>query len=140
MQYINHETHSLYSGARAHWRDIPVTSDQPSPHHRPVVEAGAHVAWEVDAADMTEALRQSVQAHIDSKAQSRGYENGFTLAGYVASTVPEWQAEAVAFVGWRDACWLFVFDWLDNIKAGEAEPPASADDLIDALPKIEWTV
>lgn len=48
QQYIDHTTHAIYSGDRAHWRDIPVTSAQPSPHHRPVVEDGAHVGWEVD--------------------------------------------------------------------------------------------
>ena len=49
QQLISHTTHSLYSGDRAHWRDIPVTSAQPSPHHRPVVEDGDHVGWELDA-------------------------------------------------------------------------------------------
>ena len=138
QQFINHATHALYSGDRAHWRDIPVTSGQPSPHHRPVVEASTHAGWELDAEAAIDEMRQSVQTYIDSTAQSRGYENGFTLAGYTSSTVTQWQAEAVAFVAWRDAVWLFVFDWLAQIEAGQAAPPENAAALIAALPVIEW--
>ena len=48
MQYINHQTHTLYSieGKPAHWRDIPVTSDPPDPWAKPVVKDGKHVGWE----------------------------------------------------------------------------------------------
>ena len=46
MQYINHQTHTLYSGDRAHWRDIPVASDPPDEWAKPVVEDGKHVGWE----------------------------------------------------------------------------------------------
>ena len=85
-----------------------------------------------------EQMRSAVQAHIDATAKQRGYENGFTLAGYTSSTVPEWQAEAGAFVAWRDAVWLAVFDWLAQIEAGEAAPPEDAAALISALPVIDW--
>ena len=85
-----------------------------------------------------EQMRGAVQEHIDATAQSRGYENGFTLAGYTSSTVPEWQAEAHAFVGWRDGVWLFVYDLLDQIKNGQAQPPETVEALINSLPEIQW--
>ena len=48
MQYINHQTHTLYSieGKPAHWRDIPVTSDPPDQWATPIVEDGKHVGWD----------------------------------------------------------------------------------------------
>ena len=46
MQYINPKTNTVYSGDRAHWTHIPVTSEQPSPYHVPVVEGGEHTGWE----------------------------------------------------------------------------------------------
>ena len=46
MQYIDHQTHTLYSGDRAHWRDVPVTSEPPDQWATPVVEGGEHVGWE----------------------------------------------------------------------------------------------
>ena len=90
------------------------------------------------AATLKETYRQAVQAHIDATAAQRGYEAGHTLAGYVASAVPLWQAEAEAFVAWRDQVWMFVFDTLAQIEAGEAAPPESTQALIDTLPAIEW--
>lgn len=92
--------------------------------------------------DPTEALkesyRQAVQAHIDATAGARGYGAGSTLAGYIASAVPLWQAEAQAFVAWRDDVWLFVFDTLAQIETGEMPPPESAEALISDLPKVKW--
>ena len=61
QQFINHTSHGLYSGDRAHWRDMPVTAAQPSPHHRPVVQNGAHVGWELDA-DAALAEQKSARA------------------------------------------------------------------------------
>jgi len=100
--------------------------------------AAPYVPAPPDPEALKEAYRQAVQAHIDATAAQRGYEAGHTLAGYTASAVPLWQAEAQAFVVWRDQVWLSVFDTLAQIEAGEAEPPKSADALIGTLPKIEW--
>ena len=90
------------------------------------------------AATLKETYRQAVQAHIDATAAQRGYEAGHTLAGYTASAVPLWQAEAQAFVAWRDDVWLFVFDALAKIEAGEAAPPKNAEALVALLPDITW--
>jgi hypothetical protein len=79
-----------------------------------------------------------VQAHIDTTAQSRGYNDGVAMAGYVVSSVPPWKAEAETFVAWRDAVWLYVFELMAQVQAGDAEPPASTDALIGWLPQIEW--
>jgi hypothetical protein len=82
--------------------------------------------------------RRAVQAHIDATAQSKGYNDGVAMAGYVGSSVPPWKAEAETFVAWRDAVWLFVFELMAQVQAGDAEPPTSTDALLGWLPQIEW--
>jgi hypothetical protein len=91
-----------------------------------------------DPAQMIETYRRAVQAHIDATAQSKGYETGFALAGYVTSTVPPWKAEAETFVAWRDQVWLFVFETLAQVETGQTDPPSSPNALIGWLPQIEW--
>jgi len=87
---------------------------------------------------LRETYRVAVQAHIDATAQSRDYENGFALAGYVSSTVPPWKAEAEAFVAWRDQVWLAVFELLAQVEAGDTPAPSSPEALVAWLPQIEW--
>lgn len=96
------------------------------------------VAPEPSPEELKETFRRAVQAHIDTTAQARMYDSGASLAGYVNSAVPAWAAEAQAFVAWRDAVWLFVFNRLAQVEAGEVAPPASAQELIDMLPVIAW--
>jgi hypothetical protein len=93
---------------------------------------------EPDPVELIETYRKAVQAHIDATAQSKGYETGFALAGYVNSTVPQWKAEAEVFVAWRDQVWLFVFGLLAEVQAGTAPLPESSDALIAQLPTITW--
>ena len=62
MQYIDPKTNTVYSGDRAHWTHIPVTSEQPSPYHVPVIEDGEHTGWEEDA----DAKRDRLQSQLDS--------------------------------------------------------------------------
>lgn len=78
-----------------------------------------------------------MQSLLDRAAQSRSYENGNSLAGYVASTNPQWAAEAQAFVAWRDAVWLYAYAELDKVMAGQREQP-SVEAFIEELPVLEW--
>jgi hypothetical protein len=55
------------------------------------------------------------------------------MASYVASTVDAWAAEAAAFVAWRDAVWLAAFQMMATIKE-----PVPVEDVIAALPEVEW--
>ena len=82
--------------------------------------------------------RAAIQAHIDSTAQSRGYDSGTSCASYAASTVTGWAAEASAFIVWRDAVWQQVLGLFGDVQAGKAEIPA-LEDLIADLPTIDWT-
>lgn len=89
------------------------------------------------APDPVEPYRIAVEAHVDDTARSRDYRSADSLAGYVASGVPQWQAEAQAFVAWRDAVWVQVFSTLGAVQAGEREAP-TPEGLVGELPGIEW--
>ena len=68
MQYINPKTNTIYSGDRAHWTHIPVTSESPSPYHVPVVEGGEHTGWEEDADAKREAMDAMTATRFQAKA------------------------------------------------------------------------
>lgn len=84
-----------------------------------------------------EDFRVAIQAHVDSTAQGRLYENGVSLASYVASGNPAWAAEAAAFVVWRDAVWLYAYAELARVEAEERVVPTVAE-LLAELPGIAW--
>lgn len=82
------------------------------------------------------AINAAVTERVESEARARGYDSAAQLASYVASTVPGWAAEALAFVAWRDACWQAVFALPDGTPleaALAALPPAPADGAGDPL-------
>ncbi|MBC8718841.1 hypothetical protein H5024_14695 [Ochrobactrum sp. Marseille-Q0166] len=82
-------------------------------------------------------FRIVIQQLIDEKASERQYDSGATLASYVNSTIPEWSAEAKAFVAWRDAVWLYALAELDKVQNGERDQPNVAEFLAE-LPVFEW--
>lgn len=88
-------------------------------------------------ASLMEQFRSAIQSHVDATAASRRYDNGVSLASYVASSNPEWAAEAQAFVAWRDAVWAYAYGELDKVLAGEREQPG-VEDFIAELPVIGW--
>ncbi|TVR07015.1 MAG: hypothetical protein EA385_14100 [Salinarimonadaceae bacterium] len=109
MQYIDHDTIEVYAATRpAHWRDIPVTSEQPSPDHAPLLEDipeppyRQHVGWEY-----VEPVVEPPQS-----ITMRQLIVGLAMEGWI--TWPE--AEA-----WADRSAL----------------PAAVTDVIDAMPAEE---
>ena len=125
------------------WIPFTASPDDVEQYGREIFEAlkdsaAPYVPVPPDPAQVKEIFRRAIQAHVDATAQSRSYDNGMALAGYVNSAVPPWRAEAEAFIAWRDAVWLFVFEKLAEIEAGEAVPPETAQALIDTLPAVEW--
>ena len=79
----------------------------------------------------------AIQTHVDATARARGYSDGYGLASYLASQVPQWAAEAIAFVAWRDAVWLYAYQELSKVQAGQRAQPAVTE-LIGELPAITW--
>jgi hypothetical protein len=78
-----------------------------------------------------------IQSHIDATARSRGYRDGFALAGYVSSTIQGWAEEATAFIAWRDAVWSHAYVELAKVQGGW-RPQPTISELIAELPTIQW--
>lgn len=86
--------------------------------------------------DPVEAFRVSIDAHVTAAARSWGYNSAESLASYAASTIPEWAAEAQAFIEWRDAVWSQSLAALAEISAGTRPMPENPDTFIAFLPAI----
>lgn len=84
-----------------------------------------------------ETFRVATQSHVDATAQARRYDSGTSLASYVASTNPQWAAEATVFVSWRDEIWSHAYAELDKVLAGLREQP-TVDAFLAELPAISW--
>jgi hypothetical protein len=78
----------------------------------------------------------AIQAHVDATAKARGYADGVALAGYSASTIPTWSAEAAAFIAWRDQVWLYASDKLAKVQSGQTAP--TIEEFLAELPAIVW--
>lgn len=89
------------------------------------------------AAATVDGFRLAIQSHVDQTAQARRYDNGNSLASYVASTNEAWAAEAQAFVAWRDAVWVHAYAELDKVTSGERSVPG-LDQFMDELPAMVW--
>ncbi|WP_247997658.1 hypothetical protein [Brucella tritici] len=87
--------------------------------------------------EAVETYRTAIQSLVDAKAQEKQYDSGATLASYVNSTTPQWSAEAVTFVAWRDAVWSYALAELDKVQKGEREQP-SVEAFLSELPAFEW--
>ncbi|KAB2689539.1 hypothetical protein [Brucella tritici] len=87
--------------------------------------------------EVIETYRKAIQSLVDAKAQEQQYDDCNSLASYVNSTVPEWAAEAHAFVVWRDQVWAYALAELAKVQNAEREQP-SVDDFLAELPAFEW--
>lgn len=85
------------------------------------------------------AFSSAIQQHVDTAPAERLFRDGVTLASYVASTNPQWAAEAQAFVAWRDAVWAYAYAELEKVQTGQRPQPTVAE-IIAELPAIVWPV
>nr|WP_320141678.1 hypothetical protein [uncultured Cohaesibacter sp.] len=80
---------------------------------------------------------KAIQALLDNAAIARRYDSAATMATYTNSTNSDWSAEATAMVAWRDAVWLYAYQQLDVVLAGEREQP-TIEELLAELPEPNW--
>ena len=78
-------------------------------------------------------ITRTIDRHIETRAKAMGYNSAGHLASYVASSVPEWVAEAQAFVAWRDQVWQAAIHMLGQTDS--ADPP-SVEGALANLP--DW--
>ena len=78
-----------------------------------------------------------VQAILDEKAKSRGYDNIAAACSYLNRTVTRFAAEALAYLEWRDKVWVASHQLLSEIESGAIALPDKAE-LASLLPSIQW--
>ena len=81
-------------------------------------------------------IDSKTSALLNSTAQSRGYSDSQSIVGYISSSNTQWQAEAQAFVAWRDQVWERVYIEYMAIDAGGSIP--NEDEFMASLPQIVW--
>jgi hypothetical protein len=117
--------------------------DDMANHHRQMIAqwqaAGNTIPPYNPPAIAIDDYRLAIQAIVDQVAQSRRYDSGNSLASYANSTNPRWTAEAQAFIAWRDSVWVFAYDELARVEAGE-RPQPTVEVLLAELPAINWPV
>lgn len=79
----------------------------------------------------------AIQALVDATATERKFRDGVTMASYVNSTNPQWAAEAIAFVAWRDGVWAYAYSELDKVMNGQRTQPTIEEFLAEIDP-IDW--
>jgi hypothetical protein len=81
--------------------------------------------------------QEAVQKWIDKVARDRDYNDGVHCVSYTHSTIPQWKAEADAFIAWRDAVWAYVLALFAQVLQGTATRPTIVQ-LIQNLPVMVW--
>lgn len=79
----------------------------------------------------------AIQALVDATATERKFRDGVTMASYVNSTNPQWAAEAVAFVAWRDGVWAYAYSELDKVMTGQ-RPQPTIEEFLAEIDPIDW--
>lgn len=98
------------------------------------VEIQQHLQPSIEQAQKE--LTAAVQAHMDSIAKTKGYDNILSAVTYAdESGVPTFQAEGIAFRAWRSAVWEYCYAQLAAVLKGEREAPTAAE-LITELPEL----
>jgi hypothetical protein len=78
----------------------------------------------------------AVQGLMDTTAQSRGYDNIFTMSSYANSTDDTFKAEGTAGFNWRDKIWITCRSIMIDVETGKRTLP-TVDEVLKELPSIE---
>ena len=57
---------------------------------------------------------------------------------YATSTNAAWQAEAVAFIAWRDAVYASAISTFSQVESGSIPAP-TIENFLAGLPSINWS-
>lgn len=79
--------------------------------------------------------KQAAQKNLDDYAQSWNYDGIVSAASYSASTNPQFKAEALALIAWRDSVWASAYALLDEVNSGKKTVPKSVDEFLEFMPK-----
>lgn len=66
-----------------------------------------------------EAINSAVQSALDAGAQSWGYSSIVAGASYYGCNTPQYAADAVALMDWRDSVWQWAYAKYPSVTPGE---------------------
>ncbi|MBE0437155.1 MAG: hypothetical protein IBX56_15290 [Methylomicrobium sp.] len=75
-------------------------------------------------------LTNAIQQQLDSTAQVYGYDSIISACSYAAVS-NLFQAEGVAFINWRSACWAKGFEILAEVEGGLRAIPTPEELLLE---------
>lgn len=127
--------------AVADWANVtalPVPEYDPQTHSCRFVSG----AWLVEAVpgkssdEIIKELTAALEAHYDSKARERRYDNRLTCALRAGYAGP-FQAEGIAFAQWMDNCNAYGYQVMADCLSGARPIPTTAE-LIGEIPLMVW--
>jgi hypothetical protein len=102
----------------------------PGPDGRPMAETPPPPT----VAEIIAEYLAAAQARLDAVAREWGYDSLISAASYVASSLPQFSAEAKALVTWRDVLWQAVYEIEAAVQSGAQAMPADAEAFVALLP------
>lgn len=94
---------------------------------KPYIQSASEIAAVLQAE-----LEQAVQAHLDTSARVKGYDDILSACTYANSANATFKAEGMEAVAWRDAVWTYCYGVLAAAQAGTRQIPTEAE-LISEL-------
>lgn len=128
------EFNSLFENDGCFVLDIPIMEDGNVFKYYSLDGTPDLVKEEAEQLEQAKASMESaIQSHIDSQAQSLGYDGIVSACSYAGYT-NEFQAEAIALGVWRSVVWTKAYQVQADVEAG-IMPMPTEEELIAMLPK-----
>lgn len=87
--------------------------------------------------DMKVAFVDLVDQFLDQTVQAKDYKNILHACSYSESLVPQYKAESLAVIHWRDLVWGKTYEIQNAVLAGQRSIPSESEFLAE-LPQLEW--
>ena len=84
-------------------------------------------------------LTDALQAEMDEKARTLGYDDIKTAITYRGDPNPKFASESEALFLWRSAVWTQAYALLDQVQQGLAQFP-TVQEAIDMMPPLQIDV
>ena len=94
----------------------------------------ARIALERTQSRQQSALSAAIQSHIDAPAKAWGYDDARSAVSYVGDPFPAFNAEGVAIMNFRSACWATSREVKEAVLAGERGMP-TVSEMLALLPQ-----
>lgn len=86
---------------------------------------------------ITREFTDAIQLHLDTEAQTRGYDGILSACSYAAGNHPKYSAEGQACLEWREAVWDKGYEIMADVQAG-TRPLPTEQEVLAELPVMVW--